>query len=143
MWIAMCALLLTSFKSIGAITLGGGIFWHVATHCGPQKGEAYVHVLAADVEVQVDSMTRYVETPLEPALVFDLRPGRHTLRMARHGQTLYHEVFSIARGKSTVLMACERHIPVPSYTLNKMDPSPNKIMEGMQRLETVMSGSTQ
>ena len=143
MWVTVRAVLLTSFKAIGAITLGGGIFWHVATHCRPQKEEAYVHVLAADVQVQVDGVTRYVETALEPALVFELKPGRHTLEMARHGQTVYREEFTIARGKSMILMPYERPIPCPRYTLNRTNRSPNKIMEGMPRLETVMNGNTE
>ena len=143
MWVTVRAVLLTSFKAIGAVTLGGGIFWHVATHCGPQYGDAYVHVLAADVEVHVDSETRYVETPLEPALVFELKPGRHTLQMARHGQTLYREAFTIARGKSVILMPFEQPIPSRTNALNKTNRAPNKFMEGMRHLETVMSGNTQ
>jgi hypothetical protein len=120
--------LFTSTKVISAVTLGGAIFWQVATHCGPHMGTVYVHVTAAEVNVVVDSATYHVESACEPALVCELRPGRHTLQMTRGDEVLFQQDFTVERGKSIILMPYEQSAPVLAYApvlaLSANEPQP-------------------
>jgi hypothetical protein len=148
MWITIRALIFKSAKAMAAIALAGVIFWQVATNCGPQEGIAYVHVLAFDVHVIVDDLTYYLETPWQSPLVCVLRPGRHSLQMSRHGQVLYQEEFTVARGEPTFVLPYERPaqatIDTAATTLTATEthettPSPRR---NRQALECIRRGCT-
>ena len=77
MWIAIRGLTLIIARPIGAFALGTVILWHVAMHCGPPKGTAYVYVPATEVTVMVDNVEYHRETIWESPIVYKLKPGRH------------------------------------------------------------------
>jgi hypothetical protein len=108
MLIAIRNLMFATGKGLGAFGLGGAILWHVAVHCGPQNGIAYVHVSTPNVEVMVDDVEYHVETLWETPLVCELSPGPHRLRMIRKGKTVFEEGFSLGVGKELVLVAWDQ-----------------------------------
>jgi hypothetical protein len=94
-------------KGIAGLALGAAILWHVAQHSGPQKGTAYVHVSATDIDVMVDDATYHVASFDDTPIVCELDPGKHTLRMSRKEQMLYEEEFTVPIGGHVVLAAHE------------------------------------
>jgi hypothetical protein len=108
MWTKLGSWTLPTIKGIGAVILGGVILWYVAQHSGAQKSMAYVHVSATNVEVAVDDEEYHIDSFADTPLVCELRPGRHMLRMARDGQVVYEEEFTLGPGKEVVLTAWER-----------------------------------
>ena len=75
-------------KMMGALALGGVIFWNVAQHAGPQKCVAYVHVSTSNVDVTIDDDAYHVTSPEETPLVLEIGAGQHVLRMARRPSRL-------------------------------------------------------
>ena len=65
-----------AIKMMGALTLGGVIFWTVAQHAGPQKCIAYVHVSTNDVDLTIDDDAYHVTSLEETPLVLEVGPGR-------------------------------------------------------------------
>jgi hypothetical protein len=100
-------LLVMIAKGIAALALGGTILWQVVEHCGPAKGVAYVHVGKSEVNVTVDNETYWVEKQWDTAIVCELRPGRHVLRMLQSGRVLFEQEFRLDSGQEVVLIAWE------------------------------------
>ena len=92
-------------RRFAGVLLGGAILWQVAAHSGPSTGWAIVHVSTPDVVVTVDEATYPVESLWTTPVVFELRPGRHTVRMLRADRVLYEEEFSVIPGEETILSA--------------------------------------
>jgi hypothetical protein len=99
-----------------ALVLGGAVLWHVATHAGTRPGQAIVHVMEGNVDVRIDDYECRVDSRRDAPLSWELRPGRHTLRMCRSGELLSEEEFAIFPGEDTVLTAWNPHGPEPAGT---------------------------
>ena len=108
MLIATRRVMLAMTKVVGALGLGGTIIWHVGAHSSVQKGLAYVHVSAPDVDVTVDDMSYHIETLWESPIVFELGPGRHKLKMCRDGRVVDDQEFTLGTGEETVLALGDR-----------------------------------
>jgi hypothetical protein len=94
-----------------ALLLGGVFLWQVAEQADPRGCEAVVHVTEADVDVWVDRSLFRVEGWNGSPIVCEIRPGRHLLRMFRHGRLLYEESFTLGRGEGIVLTAWDTTRP--------------------------------
>jgi hypothetical protein len=96
-----------TIKTVGVLVLGSAILWQVGAHSGPPNGTAYVHVTTAPVDVTVDEKTYHVETLANSPVVCEVPPGKHVLRMTRHGLTLFQQKFSLKSEGEIVLVAWE------------------------------------
>src|SRR5262245_32330595 len=92
-------------KGVGALALSGAVLGYVAHEAGPRECRAVIHVTEADVDVWVDGVVYRIDSWREAPIPCPLRPGRHSLRMFRGGQTLYEETFILRRGDDVVLTA--------------------------------------
>jgi hypothetical protein len=104
------SLVFATVKGMGALALGGAILWQVAERAGVGQGVAYIHVYTADVDVTVDEMSYHVNSLWETPIVCELGPGRHVVRMFRHGQALFEEEFTLGLGQEIVVCASERPV---------------------------------
>jgi hypothetical protein len=113
-----------TIKGIAGLALGATILWHVVQHSGPQKGTAYVHLSATDVDVIIDDATYHVASFNDTPIVCELDPGKHTLRMRRSDRILCEEEFTVPIGGEVVLTAHEhtdRASVAPAPSLDRND----------------------
>ena len=92
----------------GAVLLGAVVLPVVAQKADTRVYQTVVHVMEVGVDVWIDGMAYRVEDPQDSPIVCELRPGRHTLRMARSGRVLYEEIFTIRTDLDTVLTAWDQ-----------------------------------
>lgn len=94
---------------VGGLVGFGMLSW-VVDRTAPRTGVVVVHVLEADVTVDLDGERREVHSPYR-AVSFEVGAGRHELRLLREERPIDDQEFEVVGGESLVLSAWDRERP--------------------------------
>jgi hypothetical protein len=103
--VAMKRILVSFLHYTATLAIGGVVVWQVATYGDRRHGQAVVHVEVADVELEIDGDRRLIDAIPYAPLVFELKPGWHSLRMTRADGVTFSQPFEVQPGEDSVLVA--------------------------------------